>query len=157
MPVVDVTLTEGGHFEEEQIRRDAAQVLAAFDLGDAELSVLLTDDATIHPLNARWRGKDRPTDVLSFAQREGETIGQREVLGDVVISLQTAARQAAERGHDTEHEVRVLLVHGICHLLGYDHEEDDEAEEMEAIERDLLDDLARADVQSDGAREDSAG
>lgn len=157
MPVVDVTLTEGVHFAEEQIRRDAAQVLAAFDLGDAELSVLLTDDATIHPLNARWRGKDRPTDVLSFAQREGEAIGQREVLGDVVISLQTAARQAAERGHDTEHEVRVLLVHGICHLLGYDHEEDDEAEEMEAIERDLLDDLARADVQSDGAREDSAG
>ena len=57
------------------------------------------------------------------------------ILGDVIISLETASRQAAERGHTTAREVQILLVHGIVHLLGYDHEEDDEAEEMEAIER----------------------
>lgn len=146
MSVVDVTLTEGVDWPVGPVVRDAERVLAAFDLPGAELSVLLTDDATIQPLNARWRGKDRPTDVLSFSQLEGEAIGQHEVLGDVVISLQTATRQAAERGHDTAQEVRVLLVHGICHLLGYDHEQDDEAEEMEALERELLADLARVDT-----------
>ncbi len=142
MPVVDVSLTDGVEWPIEGVIADAERVLAQFGLDDVELSVLITDDATIHPLNLQWRGKDKPTDVLSFAQREGEVIGQVEVLGDVVISLETAARQAAERGHDTAREVRVLLVHGICHLLGYDHEEDEEAEEMEALERDLLADLA---------------
>lgn len=142
MPTIDVSLTEGCEWPVETIVADAERVLAHFGLQEAELSVLLTDDATIHPLNRDWRGKDRPTDVLSFAQREGEVMGQVELLGDVIISLQTAARQAEERGHSPAHEVRVLLVHGICHLLGYDHEQDDEAEEMEALERDLLSDLA---------------
>lgn len=120
----------------------AAQVLRAFGLEDAELSVVLCDDAFIHPLNRDWRGKDKPTDVLSFAQREGEEADPDDpVLGDVVISLETAARQAEERGHALGHELRVLLVHGMCHLLGYDHEEDEEAEEMEALERDLLSEL----------------
>src|SRR5690606_30211629 len=132
MSVVDVALTDGVQWPVESIVGDAERVLAQFGLEDAELSVLITDDAAIPPMNLQWRGKDKPTDVLSFAQREGEQIGQVEVLGDVVISLETAARQAVERGHDVAHEVRVLLVHGICHLLGYDHEEDDEAEEMEA-------------------------
>lgn len=143
MPVVDVTLAEGCSWPAESIVADATKVLGEFGLDDAELSVLLCDDATIWPLNREYRGKDKPTDVLSFAQREGEAIGRSEVLGDVVISLETAARQAAERHHDTAYEVRVLLVHGICHLLGYDHEEDDEAEEMEALERDLLEILAQ--------------
>lgn len=142
MAVVDVTLSEGTRWPVESIEADAARVLAQFGLEDAELSVLLCDDATIRPLNRQYRDKDKATDVLSFAQREGEPIGRDDVLGDVVISIETAARQAAERRHETEHEVRVLLVHGICHLLGYDHEQDDEAEEMEALERDLLEILA---------------
>jgi len=144
MPTVDVSLSEGVTWPVERIEAEAALVLGQFGLEKAELSVLLCDDATIQPLNRQYRDKDKPTDVLSFSQIEGEAIGQGEVLGDVVISLETAARQAAERRHDPAYEVRVLLVHGICHLLGYDHEEDDEAEEMEALERDLLEILDRA-------------
>ncbi len=124
------------------LERVAGQVLRAFGLEDAELSVVLCDDAFILPLNRDYRQKDKPTDVLSFSQREGEEADEDDpVLGDVVISVETAARQAEERGHALEHELRVLLVHGICHLLGYDHEEDEEAEEMEALERDLLAEL----------------
>lgn len=136
MGEVDVTLDEGQHFDTSRILGMAEVAMAHLDVAEGELSVLLTDDATIHPLNRDWRGKDRPTDVLSFSQIEGEAVpGAPLVLGDVIISLETASRQAAERGHSLDREVQILLVHGIVHLLGYDHEEDDEAEEMEAIER----------------------
>lgn len=120
----------------------AAGVLETFGLPEGELSVVLCDDAFIHPLNRDWRGKDRPTDVLSFSQREGEESDPDDpLLGDVIISLETAARQAEEHGHSLAVEVRVLMIHGLLHLLGYDHEDDVEAEEMEALERDLLSDL----------------
>ena len=120
----------------------AEHLLGAFDLPEGELSLVLCDDAFIHPLNRDWRGKDRPTDVLSFAQREGEEADPDDnVLGDVIISVETAARQADERGHALAIELRILLVHGVLHLLGYDHEVDEEAEEMEALERDLLSEL----------------
>lgn len=134
-----MTVTDGAAWDVDAVERDAVRILAQFGLDDAELSVLLCDDAVIWPLNRDWRRKDRPTDVLAFAQREGLAFpGAGDVLGDVVISVETAARQAAERGHSTEREVRILLVHGICHLLGYDHERDDEAEVMEAKERAIL-------------------
>lgn len=95
----------------------------------AELSLTLTDDATIQELNKTWRGKDKPTDVLSFSQvEEVETRGVRvtntahlRVLGDVVISVETAARQAPRYGNDLEGELTRLLVHGVLHLLGHDH------------------------------------
>ncbi len=140
---VDVSLAEGVAYQGERIQAAAAWVLARFDLHEPELSVLLTDDAGIHQLNRDYRAKDRPTDVLSFSQREGHAMpGEVAVLGDVVISLETAARQAEELGHDLHHEVRRLLVHGVCHLLGYDHVEDAEAEEMEALEAELMEGLA---------------
>ena len=114
-------------------------VLSYLDLSEAELSILLCDDAMIHPLNRDYRGKDKPTDVLSFAQREGEfAFIDDNVLGDVIVSMDTTIRQAQERNHSTQTELRVLLVHGILHLLGYDHIEDDEAEVMEAKEREIL-------------------
>lgn len=117
----------------------AEHVLTLLGLIDAELSIVLCDDATIHPLNRDYRGKDKPTDVLSFAQREGEfAFLEDNLLGDVIISMDTTIRQAQERRHSTETELRVLLVHGILHLLGYDHIEDDEAEVMEAKEREIL-------------------
>ena len=79
------------------------------------------------------------TDVLSFAQREGEfAFVDDNLLGDVIISMDTTIRQAEERTHSVETELRVLLVHGILHLLGYDHIEDDEADIMEAKEREIL-------------------
>ena len=114
-------------------------VLSYLALSEAELSILLCDDATIHPLNRDYRGKDKPTDVLSFAQREGDfAFIDDDVLGDVIVSMDTTIRQANERKHSTQTELRVLLVHGILHLLGYDHIEDDEAEIMEAKEREIL-------------------
>lgn len=124
----------------EQFSQAVAEaVLKHLELFDAELSLLLCDDATIHPLNRDYRGKDKPTDVLSFAQREGEfAFVDDNLLGDVIISMDTTIRQATERNHSIETELRVLLVHGILHLLGYDHIEDDEAEIMEAKEREIL-------------------
>lgn len=139
MPVVDVAVTDGVVADADAVVADAERALVFLGLADAELSVLLCDDAVIHPLNRDWRGKDKPTDVLSFSQREGTPApGVVDHLGDIVISVETAARQAHERGHSVADELRVLLVHGLCHLLGHDHEDDDEAEVMERLEREVL-------------------
>ncbi|MFN8640953.1 MAG: rRNA maturation RNase YbeY [Candidatus Binatia bacterium] len=121
------------------VRRDAARLLALLEV-DAELSVALIGDAEMRALNRDWRGKDAPTDVLAFALREGEDAAVHpDVLGDVAISLDTAARQATARGAPLADEVRVLLAHGILHLLGYDHERSPaEARRMFARQRSLL-------------------
>jgi rRNA maturation RNase YbeY len=92
------------------------------DLGGSELSVSLVRDDEIRDLNRRYRHKDRPTDVLAFALREGAFAAVGNALGDVVISLETARRQAREHGGALVDEVDRLLVHGILHLAGYDHE-----------------------------------
>jgi len=90
-----------------------------------ELSIVLTGDDEVHALNRSWRAKDKPTDVLSFSQMEGEgaltAAHGVKVLGDVVISLDTAAAQAEAAGLTLEEEVGRLLVHGVLHLLGHDH------------------------------------
>lgn len=103
--------------------------------------MLVTDDAGIREINHAWLGKDRPTNVISFAMREGEGLSvQPELLGDVVISAETAARDAAEAGVPAEHELCFLLLHGLLHLLGYDHERGtaEDARRMEARERELF-------------------
>lgn len=100
---------------------------------EAELSVLLCSDAVIHTLNRDFRGKDRPTDVLGFAMNEGEAPHvQVHILGDIVISLPTARRQAAEHARTIASEVRWLLAHGLLHLLGYDHQDFGEYRRMMA-------------------------
>lgn len=121
------------------VRRDAARMLRALSV-EGELSIALIGDAEMRALNRDWRGQDRPTDVLAFALREGEDAALHpDVLGDVVISLDTAARQAAARGGAAGEEVRILLAHGILHLLGYDHERSPgEARRMFAKQRALL-------------------
>lgn len=86
----------------------------------ARLSVLITDDREIQEINRKWLGKDRPTDVISFSQIEGAPV-PTDFMGDVVISVETAARNAREIGHSLEEEIDRLLVHGVLHLLGYDH------------------------------------
>ncbi len=112
----------------------AEQMLAALRLPKAELSVLLCDDDTIHALNRDYRHKDKPTDVLAFAMREGEGGGLNpDLLGDVVISLDTARRQAIAGGRTIASEVTILLAHGLLHLLGYDHQTDDEERRMNAM------------------------
>ncbi len=109
--------------------------------GELEVTLRLTDDPTIRELNRVYRKRDKPTDVLAFAQREGEGGGLHPgLLGDIVISVETAARQA-RRG--LERELLFLAAHGLCHLLGYDHSTDDEEAEMNARMRLLLRESAR--------------
>ena len=119
-----------------RLARSARRLLQALRLSDAELSLLLVSDREMRVLNRRWRGRDRSTDVLSFAQREGPGGAPDGVLGDVVISVDTARRQAAERGSTLAREADRLLIHGLLHLLGYDHERS-EAEARRMRRREL--------------------
>lgn len=108
---------------------------------EGELSVWLCDDVAIRELHREYLGEDSATNVLSFAQREGEFAAvEPEVLGDVVISVETARRDAQGGGEDPDDEVAFLLIHGILHLLGYDHEGEQahRAGEMEAKESELF-------------------
>lgn len=106
----------------------------------AEISVVLVDDRRIQSLNRAWRKIDRPTDVLAFAQREGKFSDPRDpMLGDVVISVERAAAQAKERGHSLIKEIDLLLVHGLLHLLGFEHTRGKKrAQEMAAKEKQLM-------------------
>jgi probable rRNA maturation factor len=108
-------------------------MLQALSLADAELSIVVCDDATIHALNREHRKKNKPTDVLAFALREGKPLaGAEAMLGDVVISLDTAARQARQHKKSLWDEVTMLLAHGLLHLIGYDHGTDAEERRMNA-------------------------
>lgn len=134
-----------------RIRRLADRMLAELGVGEAELSVLLTDDETMRDLNRRHRGKDRPTDVLAFplderAAREAHRRrdgGNELVLGDVVISLETAERQARARRRDLFAETRFLLAHGLLHLLGYDHASVGQKREMSSLTRRIVRSVTR--------------
>jgi probable rRNA maturation factor len=104
----------------------ADKILSDSGRSEAELSILITDDEEIRSLNRDYRSVDSPTDVLSFSQVEGEGPAiASELLGDVVISWETARSQARELGHTVLEEMKRLLVHGVLHLLGYDHEGDE--------------------------------
>jgi probable rRNA maturation factor len=105
-----------------RLGRSARRLLRGLRLADAELSLVVVSDRTMRGLNRRYRGVDRPTDVLSFSQREGPGAPPDGLLGDVVISLDTARRQAAARRERVQREGERLLIHGLLHLLGYDHE-----------------------------------
>jgi probable rRNA maturation factor len=130
---------EGVTADVRRVRRDAERLLRHADLVGAELSVVLAGDPFVQALNREWRQKDEPTDVLSFAMGEGDHADVNpDVLGDIVISVDTATRQAAEVGHDLARELRVLLVHGFLHLLGYDHLDEADAIEMRGAEERLL-------------------
>ncbi len=119
-----------------RLGRSARRLLRALQLSDAELSLLLVSDLEMRRLNHVYRGKDRPTDVLSFSQREGLGMTANGLLGDVVISLDTARRQAADHRASLARESERLLIHGLLHLLGYDHERSrTEARRMQRRER----------------------
>jgi len=122
-----------------RLGRSGRRLLAALGRGEAELSVVLVSDRVIRRLNREWRGKDRATDVLSFPQHEGAGPAPAALLGDVVISLATAKRQARERDETLAVECERLLIHGLLHLLGYDHERSAaEARRMQRRERALV-------------------
>jgi probable rRNA maturation factor len=151
--VVSVT-TQGGPFagiSAATVQRRARKMLAHLALRDVELSIALVDDPTIHELNRTYRRKDKPTDVLAFSMIEQRGDARRKrgargpvdpaawrgLLGDVIISIDTAAHQAAQRNRPLLDEITMLLGHGLLHLLGYDHHTDVEEREMTARTREL--------------------
>ena len=128
------------------LRKVAQRILSVSGYPEAELSILILDNSGIQEINREYLQRDRPTNVISFAMQEGVGAGLSPlVLGDVVISAERAATDAVEAGVSFEHELWFLLVHGVLHLLGYDHERGTvcEAERMEARETEIFDLLVR--------------
>jgi probable rRNA maturation factor len=109
----------------KRVRRSALKLLKELDCRDREVNILFTDDAGIREFNLNYLGKDKPTNVISFAMSEGEPCitgsCEHEVLGDIVISVETAERDGKKTGLALEHEIDFLMIHGILHLLGFDH------------------------------------
>ena len=133
----------------------AAETVDA-DVGDAELAVMLTDDSGIRTLNSNWLGIDKPTNVLSFTALQ--PTGPRSdddvprMLGDIAIAYETMRKEADEEQKPFDHHLSHLAVHGFLHLLGYDHEQDDDAEAMEALEQEILAQLGIPDPYADRDR-----
>ena len=146
---IDMSVEAGDWLDEARLRDLANAAVAAalaelsLDAGGSELSLLFTDDAHIRVLNRDWRGKDKPTNVLSFPASEvapGDPLPP--MLGDIVLARETVFAEAALEEKPLEHHLTHLVVHGFLHLLGYDHEEEEEAGTMEALERQVLARLA---------------
>jgi probable rRNA maturation factor len=138
--------TEAQPDAEDLVRGAAEAVLAMEHLSDRNLVVLLTDDVAVQALNARFRGQDQPTNVLSFPAPPNP----EQHLGDVALAYQTCAREAAEQGKALGAHLQHLVAHGVLHLLGYDHMSDPEAEEMEGLERVILASLGVSDPYAAG-------
>ncbi len=137
---IDVRARRGFGVWTRLVRRRSRTTLVELGFGGAELSVALVGAAEMAELNARWRGRERPTDVLSFPALDGEPLpAPGLVLGDVVVCVPVAEAQARRAGHGIERELETLLVHGILHLVGYDHERSrTDARRMFALQRRLL-------------------
>ncbi len=137
----------------------AAEVADAdADAGEAELAIMLTDDRGIRTLNRNWRGIDKATNVLSFPALQptgpaGPDDAPR-MLGDIAIAYETTRKEADEERKPFDHHLSHLAVHGFLHLIGYDHENDADAEAMESLERDILAQLGIADPYADRERVD---
>ena len=135
----------------------AAEMVDA-DVDEAELAVMLTDDAGIRTLNNNWRGIDKPTNVLSFPALQPS--GPRgpddapRMLGDIAIAYQTMRKEAADEQKPFDHHLSHLAVHGFLHLIGYVHEKDDDAEAMEALETEILAQLGIPDPYANRERMD---
>jgi probable rRNA maturation factor len=123
------------------------------DLGEAELAVMLTDDAGIQTLNLNWRGIDKPTNVLSFPALPPTGPGGPDdaprMLGDIAIAYETTRKEADEEQKPFDHHLSHLAIHGFLHLIGYDHEKDGDAETMETLEREILAQLGIPDPYTD--------
>ena len=130
---------------EDEIIRAAEIVGKIYGVENSEVSITLTDDKNIHELNKKYRGIDRPTDVLSFAFRESDEPkildAEFETLGDIIISIERTKIQAADFGHSFLREIIFLEVHGLLHLLGYDHIEESDRIEMETEQKFIMEKL----------------
>jgi probable rRNA maturation factor len=147
--------------EAEAVIQRAIAAAAPFvdaDVSDAELAVMLTDDSGIRTLNINWRGIDKPTNVLSFPALQptapSRTGDAPRMLGDIAIAYETMRKEADDEGKPFDHHLSHLAVHGFLHLVGYDHETEDEAEAMEALEQDILAQLGIPDPYADRERMD---
>lgn len=123
------------------VRRAIKEAIAVVSTRSGELAIVLTDDSSIRALNRQWRGKDEPTNVLSFPAAEPQ-YGAPVLLGDIVIAYETTAREASAEHKPFMHHLAHLAVHGFLHLLGYDHEAKAEARVMERLETAILARLA---------------
>lgn len=128
-------------------------------IGDgAEIGIVLADDALVHRLNRDYRGKDKPTNVLSFAMLDNSeeevqaAPGGPILLGDVILAFETVTAESRTQGKTVADHATHLVIHGVLHLLGYDHETDEDADRMERLEARILDGLGIADPYSDGVR-----
>jgi probable rRNA maturation factor len=136
----------------------AAAEMVDADVGEAEIAVMLTDDAGIRTLNSNWRGIDRPTNVLSFPALQGTGEAGADdaprMLGDIAIAFETTRGEADNEQTPFDHHLSHLAVHGFLHLIGYDHEKDDDAEAMETLEAEILAQLGIPDPYIDRDRMD---
>ena len=143
---IEVSNESGLDVSEEELISVARFVIAKMDVNPgAELSMILLDTSAMADLHMRWMDLPGPTDVMSFPMDELEPGGRPDspepgpsMLGDIVLCPEFAAEQAAAAGHTLGHELALLTVHGVLHLLGYDHAEPDEEKEMIALQRELL-------------------
>lgn len=142
---VDLLVEAGDWGSEDRLEATAIKAIAAAFktselevLENTEVSLVFTDDAHIQDLNKTWRQKDKPTNVLSFPGDDSEEPPLGPLLGDIIIAFETVKREAEELEIPFEHHLIHLIVHGTLHLFGYDHQIDEEAEEMEAEERLIL-------------------
>jgi probable rRNA maturation factor len=120
--LVDIARRDSGkRFASRKLKKIAEKILEVLEQGSAELSLVLVGNDEIRKLNRKFRGKDYATDVLSFPV-ENDLPGPEQLLGDVIISVEKAREQAKERGRTFDEEMVTLLIHGVVHLLGYDHE-----------------------------------
>ena len=134
-----------------ELRNEIQKILNLMDYGEFDLGILLTDNATIQKYNKEYRGKDEPTDILSFSYHPSLKTGERikpkteedKNLGDLIISLEYVQVDAPKWGQLFEERMRILLVHGICHLLGYKHKTDEEYKVMKKQEDYLLEKLQK--------------
>lgn len=152
----DVAINADGWQSEHSLRMLVDRVLEAtlhvleFDDVDSELSLVFTDDANIRTINSKWRHIDKATNVLSFPAFPIQS-GQRPgpILGDIVIARETVQREAQEENKSFDDHLSHLIVHGLLHLTGYDHQNDEEAEQMESLERKILASLGISDPYND--------
>jgi probable rRNA maturation factor len=135
----------------------AAEMVDA-DISEAELAVMLTDDGGIRTLNKNWRGLDKPTNVLSFPALQLTTERSSQdaprMLGDIAIAYETTRREADDEQKRFDHHLSHLAIHGFLHLIGYDHEKDQDAETMETLEREILAQLGIPDPYAERERMD---
>ncbi len=143
--IEDARWEQSGASFAEVIRRSIETAASTTRIGAFAVDVLLTSDSQMRELNRRWRSMDKPTDVLSFPAAEPPGQPAERLLGDIALGFETCAGDARELNRELPRHVAHLAVHGFLHLLGYDHEEQGEAEAMEALEVRILNELGYPD------------